>query len=413
MNKYVKRSLQIALPVALAAWIVIPRLGNSSETTTGKAQGGGVRGNLPVTGIIAKNSMTANGISVNGTLLANEEVELVAESVGKVRAIYFQEGSFVKIDQLLLKVDDADLQAQLTRAEFQKKLLSEKLERQRILLKRESISREAFDQLQTDYNMLEADIELLRVKISRTEIRAPFDGVMGFRYVSEGSYVQPSYQIARIVDNSVLKYEFNIPEKYADSNLEGREVYFKVTGNEKLFSAKVYAVDPFIDVKNRMIHLRARFRNVDRELMPGMFAKGNLVFGGKNEFIAIPTEAVVPEMDGKRMWVVKNGKAASVPVETESRDEKNVEVTSGINVGDTVLTGGLMQLREGMSVQVTLKKVIRNEFIVNMYKTAGICYRDEYHPYSDRMHRSGIFRCTGLSECGSAHYFCIYQLPGS
>ncbi len=356
MNKYVKRSLQIALPVALAAWIVIPRLGNSSETTTGKAQGGGVRGNLPVTGIIAKNSMTANGISVNGTLLANEEVELVAEIVGKVRAIYFQEGSFVKKDQLLLKVDDADLQAQLTRAEFQKKLLSEKLERQRILLKRESISREAFDQLQTDYNMLEADIELLRVKISRTEIRAPFDGVMGFRYVSEGSYVQPSSQIARIVDNSVLKYEFNIPEKYADSNLEGREVYFKVTGNEKLFSAKVYAVDPFIDVKNRMIHLRARFRNVDRELMPGMFAKGNLVFGGKNEFIAIPTEAVVPEMDGKRMWVVKNGKAASVPVETESRDEKNVEVTSGINVGDTVLTGGLMQLREGMSVQVTLKK---------------------------------------------------------
>lgn len=249
MNKYVKRSLQIALPVALAAWIVIPRLGNSSETTTGKAQGGGVRGNLPVTGIIAKNSMTANGISVNGTLLANEEVELVAEIVGKVRAIYFQEGSFVKKDQLLLKVDDADLQAQLTRAEFQKKLLSEKLERQRILLKRESISREAFDQLQTDYNMLEADIELLRVKISRTEIRAPFDGVMGFRYVSEGSYVQPSSQIARIVDNSVLKYEFNIPEKYADSNLEGREVYFKVTGNEKLFSAKVYAVDPFIDVK--------------------------------------------------------------------------------------------------------------------------------------------------------------------
>ena len=302
------------------------------------------KGRLPVTGIIAKNSVVAAGFPVNGSLLANEEVDLVAEIVGKVRKIYFQEGVAVKKGQLLLKVDDADLQAQLTRAEFQKKLLAEKLERQRILLKRESI------------NMLEADIELLKVKISRTEIRAPFDGVMGFRYVSEGSYVQPSSQIARIVDNSTLKYEFNIPEKYADNNLKGQEVFFKVTGNDKLYSAKVYAVDPFIDVKTRMILLRARFRNTNGELMPGMFAKGNLVVGGKTEFIAVPTEAVVPEMDGKRMWIVKNGKALSVSVETESRDEKNVEVTSGISVGDTVLTGGLMQLRDGMAVEVKMKR---------------------------------------------------------
>lgn len=357
MNRYVKRSLQIAIPVALAAWIIIPRLGGeSADKGTGKGQGNVVRGNLPVTGVVAKNSMTANGIPVNGTLLANEEVELVAEIVGKVRRIYFQEGSQVQKGQLLLKVDDADLQAQLTRSEFQKKLLSEKLERQRILLKRESISGESFDQLQTDYNMLEADIELLKVKISRTEIRAPFDGEMGFRYVSEGSYVQPSSKIATIVDNSVLKYEFYIPERYADNSLKGREVFFKVSGKENLYSANVYAVDPSIDVKTRMILLRARFQNRNHELMPGMFAKGNIVFGGKNEFIAVPTEAVVPEMDGKRLWVVKNGKAVSVPVETESRDEKNVEVISGIAVGDTILTGGLMQLREGMGVNVTLKK---------------------------------------------------------
>ena len=352
MNKYVKRSLQIGIPLALAAWIIIPRIGGNGVQSQQNAPGNKGKGRLPVTGIIAKNSVVAAGFPVNGSLLANEEVDLVAEIVGKVRKIYFQEGVAVKKGQLLLKVDDADLQAQLTRAEFQKKLLAEKLERQRILLKRESISREAFDQLQTDYNMLEADIELLKVKISRTEIRAPFDGVMGFRYVSEGSYVQPSSQI----DNSTLKYEFNIPEKYADNNLKGQEVFFKVTGNDKLYSAKVYAVDPFIDVKTRMILLRARFRNTNGELMPGMFAKGNLVVGGKSEFIAVPTEAVVPEMDGKRMWIVKNGKALSVPVETESRDEKNVEVTSGISVGDTVLTGGLMQLRDGMAVEVKIKR---------------------------------------------------------
>ncbi len=356
MNKYVKLALWLAFPIALAAWIIISWFGGRTEQETVKNQSNRARGKLPVTGIIAKNSMTANGVPITGSMLANEEVELVAEIVGKVRKIYFEEGSFVKKGQLLLKVDDADLQAQLTRSEFQKKLLSEKLERQRILLKRESISREAFDQLQTDYNMLEADIELLKVKISRTEIRAPFYGEMGFRYVSEGSYVQPSSKIATIVDNSVLKFEFSIPERYADNNLKNREVYFHVTGSDKLYSANVYAVDPLIDMKTRMILLRARFQNKNHELMPGMFAKGNIVFGGKNEFIAVPTEAVVPEMDGKRLWVVRNGKAVSVPVETENRDERNVGVVSGITVGDTVLTGGLMQLREGMGVSVTIKK---------------------------------------------------------
>ena len=358
MNKLVKRGLLIVIVLVILGIIFIPRLDwfNVTSETPVVSGGRNTEGALPVKGIIAERSEANNGIIAVGTMLANEEVELVAEIVGKVRKIYFQEGSRVQQGQLLLKVDDADLQAQLTRAEFQRKLLSEKLERQRILLKRESISRESFDQLQTDYNVLEADIGLFKVKIRRTEIRAPFEGVMGFRYVSEGSYVQPSSKITTIVDNSILKFEFSVPEKYAAHRLQGQKIKFRTTGSEKIYTAQVYAVDPLIDVKTRMILLRARFDNRANELMPGMFAKGNLIVDGKNEYIAIPTEAVVPEMDGKRMWVVKNGKAMSIPVETESRDEKYVEVTSGVQSGDTVLIGGLMQLREGMKVAVTLGK---------------------------------------------------------
>lgn len=362
MNKYLRLSFKIGIPVLIGLVVlgfVLQMMNAGGEKPdAATAKGGGnnaAKGKLPVTGIVAKYSESTSGITANGTMLANEAVDLVAEIVGKVRTISFREGSRVKKGQLLLKVDDADLQAQLSRAEFQQKLLSEKLERQRILLKRESISRETFDQLQTDYNMLEADIELLKVRISRTEIRAPFDGVMGFRYVSEGSYVQPSSQIARIVDNSVLKYEFAVPEKYASKDLTGRDITFRVAGQDRAFKAQVYAVDPLIDIKTRMILLRARFLNSSGELMPGMFAKGNLVMDGKNEYIAVPSEAVVPEMEGKRMWLAKNGKAVSVPVETESRSETFVEVISGIQPGDTVLTGGLMQLREGMTVGVTVK----------------------------------------------------------
>lgn len=356
MKKDAKRIRRFAVLMAMAAGIVSPQLtGCSSDKAAKQGEVKKAAGDLPVTGIVAKTSMTANGIAVLGTLYANEEVSLVAEIAGKVKGIYFREGSSVKKGDLLLKVDDADLQAELMRAQFELKLLSEKLERQRILLERESVSREAFDQVQTDYNMLQADIELLEVRISRTEIRAPFDGTIGFRYVSEGSYVQASTPIATIVDNSVLKLEFSISERYSMNDLMGKEVVFQVVGSDKTYEAKVYALAPSLD-ENRMLTLRARFQNRNMELRAGMFATGNLIFDGRTEFIAVPTEAVVPEMDGKRLWVLKNGQAALVPVETESRDEKNVEVISGIAVGDTVLTGGLMQLREGMRVDVTIKK---------------------------------------------------------
>lgn len=168
MNKGLKRVLQIGIPVVIVGAIVIPRLDFSSDkemstpTTAPKATN---RGALPVSGIVASMSTSGNGIPVTGLLVANEEVELVSETAGKVVKIAFEEGTLVKKGTLLVKVDDSDLQAQLARAEFQKELLAAKLERQRILLKRESISVEEFQQLETEYNMNLADIELLKLKL--------------------------------------------------------------------------------------------------------------------------------------------------------------------------------------------------------------------------------------------------------
>ena len=314
MNKGLKRVLQIGIPVVIVGAIVIPRLDFSSDketstpTTAVKAAS---RGALPVSGIVASMSTSGNGIPVTGLLVANEEVELVSETAGKVVKIAFEEGTLVKKGTLLVKVDDSDLQAQLARAEFQKELLAAKLERQRILLKRESISVEEFQQLETEYNMNLADIELLKVKIARTEIRAPFDGRMGFRFVSEGSYLQPSTKVSTIVDNSYLKIEFSIPEKYIDLPLVGRKLTFQPSGMEHQIEAEVYAVDPQADVATHTINLRARYRNT-KNLVAGMFVKGELMTAENLKYILVPTEAVVPEMDGKRLWVGKNKKATSV-----------------------------------------------------------------------------------------------------
>ena len=310
-----------------------------------------------MTATIAQPSYLTNGIRSAGTLLANEEVDIVSKVSGKVTGVYFREGSVVKKGDLLVKIYDEDLQAQLKRAEIQEKMLSEKLERQRVLLAKDAVSREAFDQLQTDYNVILADINLLKVRIAETEVRAPFNGTIGFRFVSEGTYVQPSVKIAHLIDYSQMKLEFAIPEKYVSQELMGKRIAFSTQGYSDEFFATVYAIDYRVDEATRTIGLRARFDNRDRKLVPGKFADQVLITDEKNNAIQIPTEAVVPEMNEKRVWIFRNGKANLVPVVAGTRTQTMVEILSGITAGDTVITSGLMQLRQDMPVRVNLTEL--------------------------------------------------------
>src|SRR5512133_1608134 len=246
MKKGTKTALWASIPLVLLIWFAGPRLGlwgdrdlkkkgdavaalaqgqgGPQGQRPGGQQGGQQGGMLPVSATIARPSYLTNGIRSAGTLLANEEVDIVSKVSGKVTGVFFMEGSTVRKGDLLVKIYDDDLQAQLRRSELQEKMLSEKLERQRILLAKDAVSREAFDQLQTDYNVILADINLLKVRIAETEVRAPFNGVIGFRYVSDGTYVQPSVKIAHLIDYDQMKLEFAIPEKYVSESLMGKKV---------------------------------------------------------------------------------------------------------------------------------------------------------------------------------------------
>jgi membrane fusion protein (multidrug efflux system) len=373
MKKSVKIALWVSIPVILAIAFAGPRLGlfgdrnpapDKTETPgpsksqlpgQGQRPGGSQGGiTLPVNAIIARPSYLTNGIRSAGTLLANEEIDIVSKVPGKVTGVFFREGSRVKKGDLLVKIYDEDLQAQLRRSEIQEKLLAEKLERQRVLLAKDAVSREAFDQLQTDYNMILADMNLLKVRIAETEVRAPFDGVIGFRYVSEGSYVQPSVKIAHLTDPSILKLEFAISEKYISEDLMGKKISFETEGYSDEFFATVYAVDYRIDEATRTIGLRARYNNSDGRLVPGMFASLTLITDEKQNALQVPTEAIVPEMNEKKIWVSRNGRATLIPIVTGARTASMVEVIAGLSAGDTILTTGLMQLRENMPVHVSV-----------------------------------------------------------
>jgi membrane fusion protein (multidrug efflux system) len=343
-----------AIPILLLIIIFVPRwLRSTPDKDATSKPAHNIRSNaLPVNGYIAHVSYLSSGIRSVGTLVANEEVDLTSETAGKVVKINFEEGSHVKKDDLLVKINDDDIVAQLERAQYQLQLLSDQLERQRILLEKDAVSRESFDKVQTDYNMIAADISLYKARIEKTEVRASFSGVVGFRYVSDGSFVQPGTKVARLVDNLSLKVEFSIPEKYVPLPLMGSDVTFEVEGFTDIFQANVYAVDSKVDTKTRTIALRARYDNHKELLFPGMFASVTLITSKSSSAIQIPSEAIVPEMSGKSVWVVHDGKAVSTPVETGVRDDLMVEVLSGIHAGDTVITTGLMQLRPNIPVHI-------------------------------------------------------------
>ena len=289
-------------------------------------------------------------INSTGTLKPDEEVDLSFETSGKVVGINFTEGTRVKKGDLLAKINDLPLQAQLEKLVAQLKMAQAKEFRQRSLLDKDAISQESYDQVQTDVQTIKADINLIKARILETELRAPFDGIIGLRYVSEGSYTNSSTKIAKLIKISPLKIEFSIPEKYSSEIKIGYPITFKIDGNNTVFTANVYAVDPKIDIETRTITLRALFPNRSEELKSGRYAGITLEMSNIDNAIAIPTEALIPEKEGEKVFIFNKGKAQTVKVNTGLRTESRIQITEGLKFGDTLITTGIMQLRQNLPI---------------------------------------------------------------
>ena len=318
----------------------------------GRGQGGGA---LNVRAVVMGEQSLTDGLYVSGSLVPDEEVSLSFETSGKITAINFTEGTHVKKGQLLAKVNDAQMQAQLRKLEVQLKLAEDRVFRQNALLEREAVSKEAYEQVQTDLAMLKAEIDMVKANIAYTELRAPFDGIIGLRQVSEGAYVTPSTVVATLTKVSPLKIEFAVAERYAGILKNGANLTFKVDGHIKPFSAKVYAMESHVDPSNHTFAIRALYPNTDGKLMPGRFASVELKTQEFNDAITIPSQAIVPEMGIDKVYLYKSGKAQPVTITKGIRNDARVQVLQGLNIGDTIITSGTLQLRTGL--RVTLDEV--------------------------------------------------------
>ncbi|MDR1023080.1 MAG: efflux RND transporter periplasmic adaptor subunit [Prevotellaceae bacterium] len=291
-------------------------------------------------------------ITSSGTLMASEEVDLSFESSGRITVLDIHEGKKVQKGTLLAKINDSELQAQRDKIIVQLKLAKDREQRQRTLLEREAISHESYEQSLAEMQALNADLAQIEAKIEKSSIFAPFDGIVGLRYTSEGAFVSPGTLVTKLVCVSPLKVDFSIPERYTGDVQTGMTVLFTVDGYLKPFEAKVYAIEPRVDSKTRTITVRAMYPNAGETLMPGRYISVELQLKLFNNAISIPTEALIPEMDGNLVYVYRSGKAQPVAVRTGIRTETEIQITTGLSVGDTLITSGILQLRTGLPVQL-------------------------------------------------------------
>jgi membrane fusion protein, multidrug efflux system len=352
MKKYKKIIITAVVITAALVLILIPKLGSSGEVTpaAGRPQAGGALG---VSAYIVNSETLENNVFTTGTIMANEEVELRSETSGKIVQIHFDEGTTINKGQLLVKINDEELKAQLERARYRFKLLEDREYRQKILLNREAISQEDYDVSLNELNMAKSEVDLIQAQINKTEIRAPFSGRIGLKSVSEGSFVNNSNIIATLQNINPVKIDFSVPEKYSLQVQKGDKINFTVTGSEERFTAEVYAIEPKIDPVTRTLRIRAIFKNDRGRILPGSFADVQLVLKEINNAILIPTQSVIPELRGQKVFLYKNGQAVPREIQTGIRNEATVQVIEGLSESDTVITSGILQLRPGMPVSIS------------------------------------------------------------
>ncbi len=307
---------------------------------------------ISLQGFVAKSKNLSNNVVASGTLMPAEQVEIHPEVAGRIISLNINEGRPVTEGTLLVKLYDADLQAQLRKLQVQKENQEKIVERSKKLLSADNISQQDFDLTTTQLNSILSDIDLVKAQIEKTQVRAPFSGIIGLRNVSLGAYVTPTTVIAKLQQVNPLKIDFFIPEKYSSTISEGENVTFSVDGFRNDFTGKIYAIEPDIDQATRSLKIRALVNNPAARLHPGAFAKVNLDIENITA-IVIPTQAIIPQTRGKKVVISKNGKAVFQDVVTGLRDENNVQVTSGLAAGDTVVTTGLLFVKPEQSLKFT------------------------------------------------------------
>ncbi|MBA2422681.1 MAG: efflux RND transporter periplasmic adaptor subunit [Chitinophagales bacterium] len=305
--------------------------------------------------IITDTSLTYK-LQTTGSIRANEQVDIVSELPGKITKIYFKEGSTVKRGALLFKLDDASLQAQKKKLEVSASLPLENERRIKVLLDKGGTSQQEYDEALNNLQTIQSDLELIKVQLEKTEIRAPFSGKVGLRNVSEGAYVSANTILTSLQDINKIKIDFSLPEKYAAIIRMDQKILFIVENDTQQFTATIAATEPAVDPSTRALMVRAISGNGEGKLIPGTSTTISIDLNESDSTIMVPTSALIPQSTGFSAYIIREGKAVARVIKTGYRDENNVQVLHGLDRGDTLITTNILMLRPQVEVRPVLKK---------------------------------------------------------
>jgi len=308
---------------------------------------------LPVKAAPATHATLNVEVTAVGTLRADETVMVRPEIAGRVETIHFREGQKIRQGEPLVTLDQEEYQAQLASSAAQLALEQSSYRRLQDMDRQQLASQQNLDEAKAKLDTARAQQELNRVRLSKTVIRAPFDGMIGLRKISPGAYVKPGDDIVALESLGAMKLDFRVPETYlarlaVDQRLAARVDAYP----EQRFEGTIYAIEPALDEETRTVLLRARLPNPDNKLRPGLFARVSLILERRENTLVVPEQAIVPVGQTTFVYRVADGKAVMTPVKLGLRRPGLVEILEGLSAGDLVVTDGQLKIRDGAAVQV-------------------------------------------------------------
>jgi membrane fusion protein (multidrug efflux system) len=305
--------------------------------------------------MIAENMEFPKSIEVNGTVLSNEMVELHPEVSGRLIFLNIPDGTKVQQGTILARINDADLQAQLEQQKAQLNLAKKNEQRLQTLLQINGVNQADYDAAANQVTSLQANVKVVIAQIEKTVIRAPFSGTLGLRLVSPGAYVTPQTLIGTLQQIDKIKIDFSVPETYASLVKVGNSITIQTNESNQKLTAKISAIEPQINTSTRNIKVRAILEN--GLINPGTYVKVQL--NQKGNGIVIPTNAIIPDAFANQVVVIKNGKAEFKNVETGVRTPDIIELVSGVEIGDSIVVSGILNVRANEKVVIKKVKTLR------------------------------------------------------
>jgi membrane fusion protein (multidrug efflux system) len=306
---------------------------------------------LEVETIFATPHRLVERLATLGTIRADEQIDIRSEISGILEEIHFKEGSQVERNQLLVQIEDSEFVAARDRARHRVESARLREQRQRDLLAQGLTSQENYDLALSQFNVLQAELHLAESQLEKTQIRAPFRGIVGLRSVSQGAALTPQTRIATLQKIDMVKVEFTVPETHASQVDVGGTVRFRVKGVSRDYEGQIYAFEPNVDRETRSLRARARCANSDGKLLPGTFADVELAVREVEDALTVPALALIPEMGSKKIFVLEDGHAVPRLVETGIRTDREIQITRGLAPDEQVIVSAIQQLSSGLPVR--------------------------------------------------------------